>query len=95
MKFTPAPWRILHEELNKPYIRIRGTRLGCRYKIANVNADDYTVRDAEESQANANLIVAAPDLYNALEDACLSVTAYGGQPPAQWLAALNLARGIK
>lgn len=64
-KHTPGPWQILPEECDKPYIRIRGTVLGGRYKVANVLTlvyDGAPEREAEETQANARLIAAAPEL---------------------------------
>lgn len=71
---TPGPWRVLPPELGKSYLRVRGTRLGGRYKIANVLHPDYeNVPDweAERSTANARLIAAAPELL----DACRSALA--------------------
>ena len=62
---TPGPWRLLPEEVDKPYIRVRGTRLGGRYKIANVVSVVYDCaheREAQETRANAHLIASAPDL---------------------------------
>ena len=35
---TPGPWQLLPEEAGKDYLRIRGTQLGGRYKVANVLA---------------------------------------------------------
>ena len=67
---TPGPWKSLPEEADKPYIRVRGTALGRRYKIANVMDPTYngaTDQDFEETRANARLIAAAPELYAALE----------------------------
>lgn len=67
---TPGPWRVLPEEAGVPYIRIRGTRLGLRFKIANVPAPSYKGAEhieAEETQANASLIAAAPELLEALQ----------------------------
>lgn len=69
-KHTKGPWIALPEECDKPYIRIRGTILGGRYKVANVITPFYDGihhREAEETRANARLIAAAPDLLNALE----------------------------
>lgn len=40
-KGTPGPWEIKPEEVDRPYIRIRGTRLGGRFKVANVLSPDY------------------------------------------------------
>lgn len=68
-KHTPGPWVVLPEEVDRPYIRIRGTRLGCRYKVANVIALDYEgvpAREADETRANARLIAAAPELLSSL-----------------------------
>ncbi len=66
---TLGPWRILPEECDKPYIRVRGTALGRRFKIANVITPCYEgvdSREAEETRANARLIAAAPELLEAL-----------------------------
>lgn len=67
---TPGPWKILAEGCDKPYIRIRGSRLGGRFKIANVLTPVYEgmlSKEAEETRANAHLIAAAPDLLEALK----------------------------
>jgi hypothetical protein len=77
-KHTPGPWTTLPEECHKPYVRIRGTRLGGRYKVANVLTPIYEgvhERDAEETRANARLIAAAPDLLAALQ---ALISEYGG-----------------
>jgi hypothetical protein len=69
-KHTMGPWVVLPEEVDRPYIRIRGTVLGCRYKIANVVTPTYdgvSERDAEQTRANARLIAAAPTLLEALQ----------------------------
>lgn len=66
---TAGPWETKPEECDKPYIRIRGTRLGARYKVANVITPVYDgvgAREAEETRANARLIAAAPELLDAL-----------------------------
>ncbi len=66
---TTGPWRTLPEECDKPYIRVRGTALGGRYKVANVLTPAYegvNSREAEETRANARLIAAAPKLLEAL-----------------------------
>lgn len=68
-KHTPGPWQTLPEECDKPYFRIRGTMLGCRYKIANVLTPVYEgvhAREAIETRANARIIAAAPELLEAL-----------------------------
>lgn len=69
MKYTPQPWIILPEEVDKDYIRVRGTQMGSRYKIANVITPAYPgvhEREAEETRANARLIAAAPELFEML-----------------------------
>lgn len=70
MAHTPGPWTTLPEECDKPYIRVRGTVLGGRFKIANVLTPVYEgvhQREAVETRANARLIAAAPDLLEALQ----------------------------
>ena len=67
---TPGPWKALPEECDRPYIRIRGTKLGGRYKVANVLTPVYEgvpSREAEETRANARLIAAVPDLLDFAE----------------------------
>lgn len=73
-KHTPGSWTVLPEEDEKEYLRIRGTRLGGRYKIANVHCVRYvgmyeaiSKQEAEESLANARLIAAAPEMFAALQ----------------------------
>lgn len=79
-KFTEGKWKILPEECDRDYIRIRGTALGRRYKICNVLTPVYEnvpSREAEETRANAKLIAAAPLMYKALEEIL------NGCPPAK------------
>jgi hypothetical protein len=69
---TPGPWVVLPEECDKAYIRIRGTQLGGRYKIANIITpvyDGVLPREGVETRANARLISAAPELLSALQSA--------------------------
>lgn len=69
--FTPGPWIVMPEESENSYVRIRGSLLGERYKIANVLTPVYPGAEAtegEETQANARLIAAAPELYSALQE---------------------------
>lgn len=68
-KHTPGPWVLLPEEVDKSYIRVRGTIPGSRYKIANVVTPTYDGAyewEAQETRANAHLIAAAPELLEAL-----------------------------
>lgn len=59
---TPGPWQISPDE-DGSYLRIRGTRLGSRFKVANVMAPkDFLPKDDLESKANARLIAAAPEM---------------------------------
>lgn len=72
-KHTRGPWTVLPEEVDRDYIRVRGTRLGERYKVANVltpTGEGVPAREADETRANARLIAAAPDLLDALEGLC-------------------------
>jgi len=73
-KFTKGEWDVLSIESDKEYIRIRGTAIGGRYKIANVtdlklhhDGKEWCLREREESLANAHLIARAPNLYHALK----------------------------
>lgn len=77
-KFTQGPWTIYPEEVDKPYIRIRGTQLGGRFKIANVCNTEWVPQnevqekiaamELEETRANARLIAKAPEMYALLEE---------------------------
>lgn len=70
-KFTKGKWVVLPLEEDKEYIRIRGSVLGGRYKIADVidlkfhhQPDKQRCsQEREESLANANLISVAPEMY--------------------------------
>jgi hypothetical protein len=64
LKHTPGPWEIKDIENDANYIRIRGKKLGFRYKIANVIAEFSN--EIDESKANARLIAAAPDILEIL-----------------------------
>ena len=69
-KYTPGPWAVLPEEVDRDYIRVRGTRLGGRYKVANVltpTGEGVPAREADETRANARLIAAAPKMYEYIE----------------------------
>ncbi len=107
--FTKGPWAALNEEDGRNYARVRGTRLGERFKIANVLFALSTPAEIEEARANARLIASAPELYEALVDlvravntnelaaamACHEIIAFSNVEDALKLAlpALRKARG--
>lgn len=96
-KHTPGPWAALPEEVHRNYIRIRGTVLGCRYKIANVITPDYDdgkEREAKETRANARLIAAAPELLEAAVDLVSRDFGSEGWDEACEQAALKLRAAI-
>ncbi len=69
-KHTSGPWMTLPDEADKPYVRIRGSVAGSRFKIANVLKPIYKDPpewEEEETRANVRLIEAAPDLLAAVE----------------------------
>ena len=99
-KFTPGPWTS----------GIRGVLGALRFSVAPENdfgkivsiCGDYGAEDKEESIANARLIAAAPDMYEALEAAILEYGKPGGpwnvpSSPGSWIekarAAIAKARG--
>jgi hypothetical protein len=66
-KFTKGEWKVVEETPNRNRIYIEdGKRRYSVYALYGhfVNTDEVTV---EEAQANARLIAAAPDLYEALK----------------------------
>lgn len=66
-KHTPGPWIVLPAEDDAAYIRIRGTRLGCRFKVANALFVAGPPAEKAEAIANAHLIAAAPELLAELK----------------------------
>lgn len=65
-KWTPGPWRI--DEANRTLV---ARLVGGEYEyICSVDPEEFSVSDMtdEENRANATLIAAAPELYEALED---------------------------
>ena len=99
-KFTKGPWGTLPEECGKDYIRVRGTALGGRFKIANVITPSHQGvhdRELQETRANAKLIAAAPEMYDALYRALghfdsIGFTS-GSYPAINIMKALNKASG--
>ena len=66
-KHTPGPWKATYDSQLQALIEIYNTE--DRVMVA-VLPDRGTVEAMPEIEANANLIVAAPDMYEALECAC-------------------------
>jgi len=95
MKYTPAPWIIKHE-FN---IVSQTGRLvaGCGGHQQNFNEDD----NRNENMANAQLISASPDMYEALKnminifDRGLLIDSFGRRICDEAIAALNKADGKK
>lgn len=96
--FTKGPWKLVFSEGDGHVISM-GTRInskGC-YKSHHIIEYDHCLypEDGEqfqEADANAHLVAAAPDLYEALDEL---LAACGGNGPASQKAraALRLARG--
>lgn len=71
-KHTRGPWQVTgidKKSDTEAYVKVRGTIIGAKFKIADIPF--LTVEGAsfeeEEAQANARLIAAAPELLEALE----------------------------
>ena len=94
-KLTKGEWSILPIEESKEYIRIRGTGLGGRYKVANVidlknhhDKSSWCKREREESKANAHLIAAAPEMYAEIESEIELLKEVRGDSHSEYLIAL-------
>ena len=66
-KFTKGPWKATYDSQLQAAIEIYNTE--DRVMVA-VLPDRGTIEAMPEIEANANLIAAAPDMYEALECAC-------------------------
>lgn len=80
---TPGQWVVREPDEGKPYYKVRGTRLGTRFKIANVLfVEDSRLtpllqqREKDEALANAKLIVNAKDLYSKVKQLSQNSMAY-------------------
>jgi len=65
LNITASPWESKPEEVDKAYIRVRGTVPRSRHKICNVITPFYegvNEREAIETRANAKLIAASPEM---------------------------------
>ena len=72
-KHTPAPWRVSSESpriIKKDY-RAIGSDAGFLIASTMGRDDSGFYASEQEADANACLIAAAPDLYEALEDALI------------------------
>src|SRR5690625_1372419 len=70
-KWTPGPWRANRNSSFweiEPESRDRGIN-GIPYTVGDVCSTDPGRPDDGKQEANAHLIAAAPDLYEALEEA--------------------------
>lgn len=67
-KFTPGPWYISVDARNCPSVRTKGGYVAFAPSIANYGDPLRYMDEASEIQANARLIAAAPDMYEALID---------------------------
>ena len=77
-KHTPGPWEVFEREPDKNYLRVRGP-LGRRFKVANViNTKQPDEREWAETEANAKLIAAAPQMLEALQTAFDLLQEYQG-----------------
>lgn len=66
-KFTKGPWKATYDSQLQAAIEIYNTE--DRVRVA-VLPDRGTIEAMSEIEANANLIAAAPDLYEALDTTC-------------------------
>ena len=61
-KFTPGPWWVLHEGSSEVSVQTKGA---C---ICSLNYDPLPKEEVQKHLANARLIAAAPELYDALKE---------------------------
>ncbi len=87
-KHTPGPWEVLPEEPDKDYIRVRGTVLGGKYKIADIPfvRSAVWVYDLEEARKNAKLVADCPELLDTMRLLLRSFEAYMAEtkPEENW-----------
>lgn len=92
-KHTPEPWELLDAEGDKEYLRIRGTVLGGRYKIANVLWPNYSEsareREAAETLANAERIIDCVNACAGMADPAAEIAELKRQRDAFQLEAIN------
>lgn len=65
-KFTPGPWRTgLSADNGIPSVKAIDPKDGMRFEVCEVWGEDRDTVETPVSRANARLIAAAPDLYEA------------------------------
>lgn len=84
MKFTPAPWTYTVRDNHEIQCSFAGVVIGNEYI-------DLGFANEARDRANAHLIAAAPDMYEALADIVHDFEGHPGFGPAR--AALAKARG--
>jgi hypothetical protein len=92
--FTPGPWRV-EREGHECWVRDDGGLI-ARGPFPNryENEDERFYSELDQYYANAALIAAAPDLYEALRDLCeMGGLDDGGCVIEKGMAALKKARG--
>ena len=65
-KFTPGPWLVLHEGSSEVSVQ------ADKKCICSLNYDPLPKEEVKKHLANANLIAAAPEMYDALKSVCIS-----------------------
>ena len=66
-KFTKGPWTATYDSQLQALIQVYSTEVHLPVAVL---PDRGTIEAMSEIEANANLIAAAPDLYEALENLC-------------------------
>lgn len=93
MSYTKGPWRS-EGEVWASVVRTRPD--GSEYPDSAIVAVvmDSSKLSEEEKEANSYLISAAPELLEALREACIQHhSANGTKPPMNWLLAIAKAEG--
>lgn len=94
MSYTKGPLEIENatEREGEPIYKV----VRIEYGLKSVLATCYDMALCEEhggtALGNAQLYRAAPQLLEALQDACLTYAVHGEQPPDKWIAALAAAQ---